>query len=67
MGLWNVEVINPAIEIVKTATPDSVSSVPEYQYLQNEALKNDAELRVEKQMLLPDLTVSYFNGTNRYG
>jgi cobalt-zinc-cadmium resistance protein CzcA len=48
------------------ATPDSVASVPEYQYLQNEALKNDAELRVEKQMLLPDLTVSYFNGTNRY-
>jgi cobalt-zinc-cadmium resistance protein CzcA len=48
------------------ATPDSVTSVPEYQYLQNEALKNDAELRVQKQMLLPDLTVSYFNGTNRY-
>jgi cobalt-zinc-cadmium resistance protein CzcA len=48
------------------ATPDSVASVPEYQYLQNEALRNDAELRVAKQMLLPDLTVSYFNGTNRY-
>jgi cobalt-zinc-cadmium resistance protein CzcA len=48
------------------ATPDSVATVPEYQYLQNEALKNDAELRVEKQLLFPDLTISYFNGTNRY-
>jgi cobalt-zinc-cadmium resistance protein CzcA len=48
------------------ATPDSVTAVPEFQYLQNEALKQNAELKVEKNMLLPDLTLSYFNGTNRY-
>ena len=26
----------------------------------------DAQLKVEKQMLLPDLTLNYFNGTNKY-
>ena len=48
------------------ATPDSVATVPEFQYLQNEALMQNAELRVERQRLLPDLTFGYFNGTNRY-
>jgi cobalt-zinc-cadmium resistance protein CzcA len=48
------------------ASPDSISAVPEYSYLENELRKQDAELRVEKQMLLPDLTLSYFNGTNQY-
>jgi cobalt-zinc-cadmium resistance protein CzcA len=48
------------------ASPDSVASVPEFQYLQNEALKQNAEIRVERQRLLPELTLGYFNGTNRY-
>jgi cobalt-zinc-cadmium resistance protein CzcA len=48
------------------AAPDSVSTLPEFQYLQNEALKQNAELRVERQRLLPDLTLGYFNGTNRF-
>ncbi len=48
------------------ASPDSVDALPSYRYLQNEALKQDAELRVERQRLLPDLTLGYFNGTNRF-
>ncbi len=45
---------------------DSVHYDPGYQFLQNAGLRQDAELKVEKQMLLPDLTLNYFNGTNRY-
>jgi cobalt-zinc-cadmium resistance protein CzcA len=45
---------------------DSMGSDPGLHYLQNAALKEGADLKVEKQMLLPDLTLSYFNGTNRY-
>lgn len=45
---------------------DSISSDPGYQYLQNASLKMAAELQVFKQNLLPDLTLNYFNGTNKY-
>jgi len=45
---------------------DSVRYDPGYQYLQNASLKQDAELKVHRQMLLPDVTLNYFNGTNRY-
>jgi cobalt-zinc-cadmium resistance protein CzcA len=45
---------------------DSVRFDPGYQYLQNAGLKLDAERKVHRQMLLPDVTLNYFNGTNRY-
>jgi len=45
---------------------DSTASDPGLSYLQNASLRQGAELKVEKQSLLPDLTLSYFNGTNRY-
>jgi cobalt-zinc-cadmium resistance protein CzcA len=45
---------------------DSVGYDPAYQYLQNAGLKQDAELKVQRQMLLPDVRLNYFNGTNRY-
>jgi cobalt-zinc-cadmium resistance protein CzcA len=45
---------------------DSTSPDPGLSYLQNASLRQSAELKVEKQSLLPDLTLSYFNGTNRY-
>jgi cobalt-zinc-cadmium resistance protein CzcA len=45
---------------------DSIGSDPGFQYLQNANLKFDAELRVIKNTLLPDVTLSYFNGTNKY-
>jgi len=46
--------------------PDSVGTDPGLHYLQNTELKQQAELRVEKNLLLPEVTLSYFNGTNRY-
>ncbi len=46
--------------------PDSVRSGPGWHLLQNAALKEGAELKVEKQLLMPELTLTYFNGTNRY-
>jgi len=46
--------------------PDSVGTDPGLHYLQNTGLKQQAELRVEKNLLLPEITLSYYNGTNRY-
>ena len=45
---------------------DSVGADPGLHYLQNAGLKKNAELKVEKNLLLPELTLGYFNGTNRY-
>ncbi|MDF1573830.1 MAG: CusA/CzcA family heavy metal efflux RND transporter [Bacteroidales bacterium] len=45
---------------------DSVWSDPGFHYFQNAALKQGADLKVEKNLMLPDLTLGYFNGTNRY-
>ncbi len=45
---------------------DSVGSDPGLHYLQNAGLMQDAELKAEKNLLLPDVTLGYFNGTNRY-
>jgi cobalt-zinc-cadmium resistance protein CzcA len=45
---------------------DSVRYDPGYQYLQNAGLKKHAELKVHRQLLLPDVTFNYFNGSNRY-
>jgi len=45
---------------------DSVGAAPGLQYLQNAGLKQHAELKVEKNLLLPELTLGYFNGSNRY-
>ncbi|HKM94177.1 MAG TPA: CusA/CzcA family heavy metal efflux RND transporter [Prolixibacteraceae bacterium] len=39
---------------------------PGYQILKSYAELNDALLRVEKQKLLPNITLGYFNGTNNY-
>lgn len=39
---------------------------PGYQILKSYAELNDALLRVEKQKLLPNVTLGYFNGTNNY-
>ncbi|MEA3460535.1 MAG: TolC family protein, partial [Bacteroidota bacterium] len=45
---------------------DSVGADPGLLYLQNAGLKQHAELKVEKNLLLPELTLGYFNGTNKY-
>jgi cobalt-zinc-cadmium resistance protein CzcA len=45
---------------------DSVGEAPGLHYLQNAGLKQHAELKVEKNLLLPELTLGYFNGTNNY-
>jgi len=45
---------------------DSVGADPGLHYLQNAALKQNAELKVEKNLLLPELTLGYFSGTNKY-
>ncbi|MBE9518698.1 MAG: CusA/CzcA family heavy metal efflux RND transporter, partial [Bacteroidetes bacterium] len=45
---------------------DSVGADPGLHYLQNAGLKQNAELKVEKNLLLPELTLGYFNGANRY-
>ncbi len=46
--------------------PDSAGEDPGLRFLRHTVRQLEAELRVEKQELLPDITVSYFNGTNRY-
>lgn len=56
---------NEQLEILVVQV-DSVGADPGLHYLQNAGLKQNAELKVEKNMLLPDFTVGYFNGTNRY-
>lgn len=45
---------------------DSVALDPGYLYWENAGLRQGAELKVEKNMLLPDLTLGYFNGSNNY-
>jgi heavy metal efflux system protein len=45
---------------------DSVGTDPALHYLQNAGLKQEAELKVERNLLLPELTLGYFNGTNSY-
>ncbi|MDX2429476.1 MAG: TolC family protein, partial [Bacteroides sp.] len=45
---------------------DSVESDPGYLYWQNAGLMQGEELKAEKNMLLPDISLGYFNGTNRY-
>ncbi len=45
---------------------DSVAADPGLHYLQNAGLKQNAEIKVEKNLLLPELTLGYFNGTNSY-
>jgi cobalt-zinc-cadmium resistance protein CzcA len=45
---------------------DSVGADPGLHYLQNAALMQSAELKVEKNLLLPELTLGYFSGTNKY-
>ncbi len=58
-------IINEEMQIVLVDV-DSVGADPGLLYLQNAGLKQNAELKVEKNLLLPELTVAYFNGTNRY-
>lgn len=46
--------------------PDSIMIDPGLRYMQDAVSKQNAELKAEKQALLPDITLSYFNGTNKY-
>ncbi len=62
-SLFTVPENSLAMLVVKA---DSVGSDPGLHYLQNAGLMQDAELKAEKNMLLPDVTLGYFNGTNRY-
>ncbi|MFH0757698.1 MAG: CusA/CzcA family heavy metal efflux RND transporter [Bacteroidota bacterium] len=62
-SLFTVPENSLAMLLVKA---DSVESDPGLHYLQNAGLMQDAELKTEKNMLLPDVTLGYFNGTNRY-
>ncbi len=52
------------IELV--VKPDGVEDDPGFQYMQHAILQRDAAIKVEKNKLLPDVTVSYFQGTNKY-
>lgn len=45
---------------------DSIAADPGYLYLGNALLWQNAQLKVEKQSLLPDITLSYFVGSNQY-
>lgn len=49
-----------------TVETNSLASDPGLQYLQHAILLQDAKLKVEKNRLLPDMSFSYFNGTNKY-
>ena len=62
-SLFTVPYITPEVLLLDLTAKESD---PGLQYLKNSVLKKDAELRVEKNRLLPDLTISYFNGTNNY-
>lgn len=48
------------------AIPDGIESNPGFQYLLHAINYQDAALKVEKNRLRPDLSLSYFNGTNKY-
>jgi len=56
---------NETLEMVVMQV-DSAVMDPRLLYLENAVLKERADLKVEKQLLLPDITLGYFNGTNRY-
>ena len=45
---------------------DTAKTDPGFQYYQNTGFMLDAAMKAEKGMLLPDITLGYFNGTNRY-
>ncbi len=45
---------------------DSVAFDPGYIYWQNAGLMQGEEMKAEKNKLLPDLTLGYFNGSNAY-
>ena len=45
---------------------DSAGADPGLRYLQNAGLRQGAELKVERNLLLPEFTLDYYNGTNRY-
>ena len=49
-----------------TVATNSLASDPGLHYLQHAILLQDAKLKVEKNRLLPDMSFSYFNGTNKY-
>lgn len=57
----------PSDPLMKLAVETSgVESDPGLHYLQHAILLQDAKLKVEKNRLLPDMSFSYFNGTNKY-
>jgi cobalt-zinc-cadmium resistance protein CzcA len=45
---------------------DSVGSDPGYLYWQNARIMQGEELKAERNLFLPDVTLGYFNGTNHY-
>ena len=48
---------------LQAGLPDSD---PGFKYLENNVLKQEATVNVEKNMLLPDISLGYFNGSNSY-
>jgi len=46
--------------------PSGADSDPGLKYLQNGILQQEASVQVAKNRLLPDITLGYFNGSNRY-
>jgi cobalt-zinc-cadmium resistance protein CzcA len=46
--------------------PAGSASDPGLKYLQNSILQQEASVNVEKNRMLPDITLGYFNGTNRF-
>ncbi len=49
--------------LIKLQNPEAD---PARLYMQHSVSQKEAAIRVEKQQLLPEITLSYFNGTNRY-
>jgi len=56
--------VEPLTELI--IKPENAESDPGYQYLLHNMQQKEAAIKVEKNKLLPDVTLGYFNGTNRY-
>jgi cobalt-zinc-cadmium resistance protein CzcA len=53
------------MEVLEVQESDADSD-PAYRYLQHSIEQKESLLKVNKQALLPDISIGYFNGTNRY-
>ena len=52
-------------EVLETR-PSTLSSDPGFSYFNHAVLQREAELKVARNLLMPDITLGYFNGSNNY-